>query len=134
VTNQLHYSDTLVIEVCWCGTHHAVPKTLRDYMLAQHRNGKSQIGIYCPRGHIWTFAGKGEADIERDLRERAETQNQHLRDQLEASERSKAALRGQMTKMKNRVGKGVCPCCNRTFTDLQRHMKSKHPDFASVDR
>lgn len=29
-------------------------------------------------------------------------------------------------KMK-RVGNGVCPCCNRTFANLARHMKTKHP-------
>jgi hypothetical protein len=25
-----------------------------------------------------------------------------------------------------RVNAGICPCCNRHFTDLERHMKSKH--------
>lgn len=24
---------------------------------------------------------------------------------------------------------GACPCCNRTFADMARHMKTKHPDF-----
>ena len=23
----------------------------------------------------------------------------------------------------------VCPCCNRHFTDLQKHMASKHPGY-----
>ncbi len=35
-----------------------------------------------------------------------------------------------MTKVKKRAANGVCPCCNRTFSDLARHMKAKHPDFA----
>lgn len=26
-----------------------------------------------------------------------------------------------------------CPCCNRTFQNLQRHMTSKHPDYVSLD-
>lgn len=26
-----------------------------------------------------------------------------------------------------RVQNGVCPCCNRSFWNLERHMKSKHP-------
>jgi hypothetical protein len=24
-----------------------------------------------------------------------------------------------------------CPCCNRTFQQLARHMKAKHPEHAS---
>lgn len=31
--------------------------------------------------------------------------------------------------MKNRVANGVCPCCNRHFENLERHMKGQHPDF-----
>lgn len=27
-----------------------------------------------------------------------------------------------------RIGAGICPCCNRTFSQLARHMQSKHPD------
>lgn len=29
-------------------------------------------------------------------------------------------------------GAGVCPCCNRTFSQLSRHMQSKHPDVPFV--
>lgn len=28
-----------------------------------------------------------------------------------------------------RVHNGVCPCCNRTFKQLARHMSIKHPDY-----
>jgi hypothetical protein len=31
--------------------------------------------------------------------------------------------------MRKRIQSGVCPCCNRTFENLGRHMKSKHPAF-----
>lgn len=24
------------------------------------------------------------------------------------------------------------PCCNRMFLDLQRHMSTKHPDYANA--
>ena len=26
---------------------------------------------------------------------------------------------------------GTCPCCNRTFTNLARHMASKHKDVGA---
>jgi hypothetical protein len=28
---------------------------------------------------------------------------------------------------------GVCPCCNRTFQQLARHMKAKHPGYGPTD-
>lgn len=28
-----------------------------------------------------------------------------------------------------RIRNGVCPCCNRSFKDVHRHMKSQHPEF-----
>ena len=43
--------------------------------------------------------------------------------------RRRAAAKGQLTKVKKRVGNGVCPCCTRSFTDLARHMESKHPAY-----
>jgi hypothetical protein len=32
--------------------------------------------------------------------------------------------------VQKRVGNGVCPCCNRTFEDLARHMKVKHREYS----
>jgi hypothetical protein len=46
-----------------------------------------------------------------------------------ATERSLTATRGQVTRIKNRVAHGVCPCCHRTFANVARHMAGKHPDF-----
>ena len=47
----------------------------------------------------------------------------------ENAERSRRAVKGHLTRVKKRVGNGICPCCNRTFTNLMRHMKSKHPGY-----
>ena len=44
--------------------------------------------------------------------------------------RRMAAAKGELTKMKKRVGNGVCPCCNRQFVNLQRHMATQHPGYA----
>lgn len=86
----------------------------------------------CPNGHNWSWSGESETETlrrqlsnERDrvARERAN------RDQAEASLR---ATKGVVTKQKKklaRVAAGVCPCCNRSFQDLGRHMETKHPGF-----
>lgn len=44
--------------------------------------------------------------------------------------RQRDAQKGQVTRLKNRAAAGMCPCCNRHFTNLERHMGTKHPEFA----
>ena len=61
-------------------------------------------------------------DTERKRVEWAQTHNRHL----EASLRSE---KGAKTKLKKRIANGVCPCCNRTFVNVQRHMATQHKDF-----
>jgi hypothetical protein len=56
---------------------------------------------------------------------------QQLREGREAAERRASAARGQVTKIKNCVGHGICPCCNRTFENQSRHMASQHPTFTA---
>jgi hypothetical protein len=97
------------------------------------------ITFYCPYGHAQVFrAGETEVDKLRRERDRlaqrvAEWQDEARseREKKEAAERRAAAARGQVTKIRNRVGHGVCPCCNRTFGNLSRHMASEHPTFAA---
>lgn len=33
---------------------------------------------------------------------------------------------------KKRASAGVCPCCNRTVSQMARHMQAKHPDYNVV--
>lgn len=127
----LTYSSTLTTTKCWCGIHFAIPTELYEHM--QRRKGdRNPPECHCPLGHTMIFTGKTEAQRERELREAADARAAGLRaekDQLLASNR---ALKGVVTRTKNRVGKGVCPCCNRHFTDVERHMASKHPEYADA--
>lgn len=126
----LTYTGQLVTTTCWCGIHYAIPKELFDVVHGQHRDGRKQTDIYCPVGHVWAFAGEGEAEQLRKQLEREQQRLQATRDLLAHEERSHAATRGHLTRTKKRVGNGVCPCCGRTFQQLARHMKAKHPDYA----
>ena len=126
----LTYLGELTIVTCWCGMRHAVPFELNDFQARQHRNGEKQTSIYCPLGHTHVNAGEGEAVRERKRRERAETRAKAIADQLESEKRSHSATKGQLTKTKKRVGKGVCPCCNRHFTNVERHMATQHPHYS----
>ena len=40
-------------------------------------------------------------------------------------------IENKIEKQLKRIHKGVCPCCNRSFTNLKRHMETKHPEHPS---
>jgi hypothetical protein len=97
------------------------------------------ISFFCAYGHSQHYpAGESEETKLRRERDRlaqrlAEKDDRitQLREHAQAAERRAAAARGQVTKIKNRVGHGVCPCCNRTFENLARHMANQHPTFTA---
>jgi hypothetical protein len=128
----LTYSGSLTVSTCWCGLRHAVPTELHEHQRRAHRNGEHVPTIYCPLGHPYVPSGKGEAAKLREQLERERDRAARLaasRDQAEASAR---AYKGVATRARRRASAGVCPCCNRTFQQLARHMKTKHPDFEPV--
>ena len=107
--------------------------------LEQAARRSSKIEFFCAYGHGQIFA-EGESEETKLRRERdrlaqrvAERDDEirRQRERREAAERRTAAARGQVTKIKNRVGHGVCPCCNRTFENLHRHMTTQHPTFTA---
>lgn len=118
---------------CWkCKTDMWIPDEL--YRAAK---ASSAIAIHCGYGHAGYFRdGPTDADILRQERDRLkqslaekDDEIERQRNMRERAERQTSAARGQVTKIKNRVGHGVCPCCNRTFENLARHMDQKHPTF-----
>lgn len=108
-----------------------VPVILTDNH--ERRLRESKATFYCPNGHPQSFK-TGELDRLKKELESAKRDADWQRQRREQEERSHAATRGQMTKLKNRVTNGVCPCCNRTFKNLQRHMQSKHPEAVEKGR
>jgi uncharacterized Zn finger protein (UPF0148 family) len=124
-----------------CGGTYAINERYRQ---EQYEKGGSWYCPYCQTS--WGY-GEGEnARLKKQLakeKHKAEQADARAREEqarlleevyaqravTERTERRRAAMKGQVTRIKNRVGKGVCPCCNRTFMDLQRHMQGKHPDW-----
>jgi len=124
---------TTLVE-CRCGECDVV-FGMTETMNAQRKaDGKT---FYCPNSHPRAYR---ETEATRLRRERDRLAQQiaykddrikNLSEAKEAAERRAAAARGQITKIKKRVGHGVCPCCNRTFENLARHITSKHPTFVA---
>jgi hypothetical protein len=100
---------------------------------------RSSQTFRCPWGHQQYFPlGKTEAqklqdelDRERQRRQSAEQNIEWESQQRKQAERSAIAYKGQATRLRNRAKAGVCPCCQRTVSQLARHMASKHPGFTA---
>jgi hypothetical protein len=109
-----------------CGISFGVPLSLMEQ---RRMDGK---GWSCPNGHTWFYTGEDEEEKAKRLLKAERDRSARLAAQLDQTEASRSALKGVVTKQRNkleRVSKGVCPCCNRSFADLRKHMKTKHPSY-----
>lgn len=129
----------LVTETCFsCRMLFAMTAEFQRSMI--ERPGTS---FYCPQGHSQHYTGKSDADKlreqlaeERRQRQRAE-QNvamwaddaREARELAEHERRRANGYKGHAAKITKRAKAGVCPCCNRHFVALERHMATKHPTF-----
>jgi hypothetical protein len=117
------FNQTISIDdCCECGGPIALTASLKDQLLRSHKR------FCCPLGHWQSYIG--ETDAER-LRKELGAVRAKL-DQAEAAKRD-ALLRAEAAdnakaRTEKRAKAGVCPCCRRTFQQLVRHMKSKHPE------
>ncbi len=114
-----------------CRMPFAIPASIRaDWQ-------ESGDGFYCPNGHLQSYS---ESDVQK-LKKQLQNSNKRLqwaeqdaktqRERADHNERRRRAEKAAKTRIKNRVGNGVCPCCNRTFQNLAKHMENKHPDYAT---
>lgn len=95
---------------------------------------RDHADFYCPNGHRQHFIGETEAERLKRQLEAERNRVEFLKREVQSERRSRSAMRGQLTKTRNRIAKGVCPCCNRQFADLHRHMTTKHPEYAKTDQ
>jgi hypothetical protein len=124
---QIHVTTTFtVLDCCKCGTLFAVPDQVDEELI---RTGRQ---FYCPNGHSQSYTESTEEKLRKaeDALARERARSDQLKADRDAADRRASAARGQVTKIRNRVARGVCPCCNRTFADLAAHMLTKHPDYA----
>lgn len=119
--------ETLTCPTCGC----LFGATVR--FVSQRRS--DGLVFFCLNGHPQSFK---ETEVDRVRKELAQAISQldqlvtYAREQREAKERTDRqfiAAKGRVTKLKNRIAGGACPCCNRFFAELASHMKTQHPTF-----
>lgn len=126
------------VEITLVSTHcfkcHAVFGMTKEADAHKRRSHEDLWCPYCGTKQYYT----GKSDLERLREEKEDTHRSLVReqarhDQTQAAHshtmRSLAATRGVITRTKNRIAKGVCPCCNRQFQNLANHIANKHPDY-----
>lgn len=113
------------IDCCTCGLTFAVPESFERALRDKHQ------GFHCPNGHPLVFNAKNEAEKLRD--ELAKEKQRREMAEREAGMEARRAVTAEqeLARVTKRVKNGVCPCCNRTFQNLARHMKTKHPEHTS---
>jgi hypothetical protein len=129
VSNELYVSNdlTITVERCWvCGVTFGFDKKLHE---ARSANGHDK-GFYCTNGcHL----GYGESMVTKLEREKAALKA--AKDQACAAAREARIAQEKAeqshARLKKRIKNGVCPCCQRSFQNLHRHLKTKHPTYAT---
>ncbi len=114
-----------------CGIIFAVPREWREKRISGSAGTRE---FYCPNGHCRTFIGETEEErLKRELAASQKAKNDALSQMWQAQSAQHVAER-RVKKLESRAKAGVCPCCNRTVSQMARHMKSKHPDFIGEAR
>lgn len=132
-TATLNIIETFNVHCCTeCGVSYALTAAFESRRRNDHKT------FYCPNGHRQHYAQRTEAEIAQaeadEQRERAERLAQQLTrrgEDLQRERRRHSATKGQLTKTKKRIGNGVCPCCNRHFSNVERHMSGQHPEYVA---
>jgi septal ring factor EnvC (AmiA/AmiB activator) len=126
---------SVAIEQIYCCNDHCdamiiIPERVMNRFRESHKT------FHCYFGHPQSFTGKNEKQKLRDelekserLRERARKEKEWVQQDLKNERNSNRALKGVITRTKNRVKNGVCPCCNRSFKNLHEHMSKQHPKY-----
>lgn len=117
---------------CSCGITFGIPDTFVNELRVTHAE------FWCPAGHPLSFRGESEPErlarelkAERDRLAAERARHDQTRAELREEQRRLSATRGVVTRTKRRISCGVCPCCNRSFSNLRRHMQTQHTDYAA---
>jgi len=123
----------VLIECANCHMNFGVTEAFQKARRDDHK------GFTCPNGHSNYYSGHSEEEKLRLERDRLKQQLAQRDDEItnqrrrkEHAQRSAQTYKGHLTRVKKRVAHGVCPCCNRTFANVARHMATQHKDYGEA--
>ncbi len=121
-TKTLYYTTTLTVTCCGnCGIPFAIPDNL---YAARVDDGKN---FYCPNGHFIGWSAANETARLRREANKAEERATRIQADLDRTEASRRAWKGQTTRLRNRASEGECVYCGKFFVGLAVHTAKAHP-------
>lgn len=106
-----------------CGIPFYVPTKWFDSRI------KNKGKYSCPNGCNRVFIGKTETDVLQEKLDALKKQKDKEREELQNKLLDTMCEKMKLEKQLKRIHKGVCPCCNRSFQNLKRHIETKHPEL-----
>lgn len=98
-------------------------------VLKEHYDNLREYGgfYHCTNGHTrgWSESASKRAERERE-NQRNKQRVAQLSDEVEQERKAKELAIKATARLRKRAHAGVCPDCNRTFTNMARHMATKH--------
>lgn len=131
MTETVTIQRSLVLDVercCQCGIEWGMTRALRAQRL------DDGDWFYCPNGHGQHFT-KSTKDELREAQRKLASVREDLRVrsvELAAARDELSQSQSELKRQTQRSKGGACPCCNRSFVQLARHMKAKHPDYVEA--
>ncbi len=124
------HTDTVMIteDCCNCGMLFALPKAWQD------RRRDDGATFYCPAGHPQSYTKSRVSILQGQLEEAerkacaAKCEALNAQAQVVSAHAKVAEMEKASARQRKRIHACVCPCCNRTFSNVARHMKTKHPE------
>lgn len=119
-------TDTMFFEmvVCHCGIPFMIPSRMRRALR------ESKESFYCPSGHGMSYS-KSTIEIEKEKFEKERSELQATIDNQGNRIVEEMVKRQKVEKDLKRLHKGVCTCCNRSFSNLERHIRTQHPELVN---
>jgi len=114
---------------CACGMEFAMPTEYYQRRLNDHQP------FFCPTGHRQWFTAETEEARLRQALEAAQRQRdaeklrrEGVESQLKGARQQLGKARAKAQRLERRVNAGVCPHCQRTVSQMAKHIQTKHPE------
>lgn len=115
--------DFTMHECGGCGIPFFVPTKWLNTRINNHGE------FHCPNGCNRVFTGKSEAEKLKEKLEQVEREKAQREEELQNKWLDTLHEKQKVEKKLKRIENGVCPCCNRSFHNLQQHIQNEHPEI-----
>lgn len=128
------YSDHIVTEQCWvCGVWFGLASS---FVREANIDGRT---FHCPNGDKLRYGTPTITKLQAELdqaKARAADERRWRRqetERAEAIERSRRAIKGQLTKVRKRAAAALCPVpgCKRQIVQMERHLSTVHAGWVA---